>query len=61
MLKAVILTSVSFLVAGIVGVCGLYLTDDVAVAVGGFAAAMILQVVVIWRWRDRDADRPPPN
>jgi membrane protein implicated in regulation of membrane protease activity len=59
MLKPVILTCVAFLVAGIVGVCGLYLTDDVAVAAGGFIAAMILQVVVIWNWHDRDADRPP--
>ncbi|HEX7007561.1 MAG TPA: hypothetical protein VF274_10495 [Alphaproteobacteria bacterium] len=59
MLKPVILTCVAFLVAGIVGVCGLYLTGDVAVAAGGFVAAMILQIVVIWNWRDRDADRPP--
>ena len=59
MLKPVILTCVAFLVAGIVGVCGLYMTDDILVAAGGFFAAIVLQVVVIWFWRDSYADRPP--
>lgn len=59
MLKPVILTCAAFLVAGIVGVCGLYLTDDIAVAAGGFFAAILLQLVVGWFWRDSDTDQPP--
>ena len=58
MLKPVILTSAAFLVAGIVGVCGLYLTDDIDIAIGGFAAAVLLQVIVIWNWQDRGPDGP---
>jgi len=54
MLKPVILTCVAFLIAGIVGVGGLYLTGDVDIAIGAFVAVVLLQVIVIWNWQDRD-------
>jgi membrane protein implicated in regulation of membrane protease activity len=58
MLKPVILVCVAFLVAGIVGVGGLYFTDDIDVAIGGFIAAALLQVIVIWNWQDDDKGGP---
>ena len=58
MLKPVILVCVAFLVAGIVGVGGLYLTDDIDIAIGGFVAAALLQVLVMWNWKDTDLGDP---
>jgi membrane protein implicated in regulation of membrane protease activity len=58
MLKPVILVCVAFLVAGIVGVGGLYFTDDIDIAIGGFIAAALLQVIVIWNWQDDDKGGP---
>ncbi|MGE5146096.1 MAG: hypothetical protein ACM3N5_05070 [Candidatus Eiseniibacteriota bacterium] len=58
MMKPVILTAAAFLLAGIVGVCGLYLTDDIDIAIGAFVAVIVLQVLVIWNWQDRGPDGP---
>ena len=52
MWKPVALTCVAFLVAGVLGVGGLYAFDDPNIAIGGFVLAAILQVVAIWGWRD---------
>ena len=58
MIKPVILVCVAFLVAGLVGVGGLYFTDDIDVAIGGFVAAALLQVIVMWNWKDTELGRP---
>jgi membrane protein implicated in regulation of membrane protease activity len=57
MMKPLIVTCVAFLVAGLAGVGGLYLTDSIAIAAGGFAAVMVIETIIVWRWRDHD-DRP---
>jgi hypothetical protein len=52
MWKPVALTCVAFLVAGLIGVGGLYAFDDPDIAIGGFIIAGLLQIVAIWGWRD---------